>query len=149
MRTVCSAAGTPLSDTDNAVTENDFASYIAAFNRGDHGAFSAYYADDVLLELGARRLRGREAIVSFYRDLQGRIKETLVPGQVVIGESGIAAELDTRFEAMVDWPGFMVQPIRAGEVIRLVSFVMYKVRSNAFTHIRAARFAAPEVVTAP
>jgi len=128
------------------VTEADFAEYIAAFNRGDHGAFSAYYADDVLLELGARKLHGRAAIVSFYRDLQGRIKETLIPGQVVVGESGIAAELDTRFEALVDWPGFMVQPIKAGEVIRLVSFVMYQVHDNTFTHIRAARFIAPELI---
>lgn len=128
------------------MTEADFADYIAAFNRGDQRAYSAYYADDVLLELGARKLHGREAIVSFYRDLAGRIKETLVPGQVIVSENGIAAELDTRFEALVDWPGFMVQPIRAGEVIRLVSFVMYKVRSNRFTHIRAARFIAPELI---
>lgn len=131
------------------MTEADFAEYIAAFNRGDHGAFSAYYADDVLLELGARKLQGREAIVAFYAGLQGRIKETLVLGQVVVSESGIAAEIDTRFEGLADWPGFMVQPIRAGEVIRLVSFVMYKVRSNMFTHIRAARFMAPVLLAAP
>lgn len=124
--------------------DTDFAEYIAAFNRGDSDTYSSFYAEDVSLELGMQHLRGRAAIVAFYSQLRLRIKETLVLGQLIIGPNGIAAEMKTSFEGLVDWPDFIVQPIRAGEVIRLTSFVMYRVEADKFTLIRAARFRAPE-----
>jgi ketosteroid isomerase-like protein len=44
-----------------------FRDYIECFNRDDFAGFSRYYADDVVLELPKKELRGRQAIVDFYR----------------------------------------------------------------------------------
>ena len=118
----------------------DFADYIAAFNDNDFPRFTSYYADDVLLELPQRQIRGRGGIEAFYREVKSRIRETLIIKQVIADEHGLAAELDTTFTALADWPEFIVAPMRTGDVIRLVSFVMYRIANGKFTHIRSARY---------
>ena len=122
------------------VTKQQFATYIAAFNNDDFAGFTAYYADDVLLELGARQIRGRTGIESFYRDVKSKIKETLVIRQVIADEDGLATEIDTTFEALADWPDFIAGAMKKGDIIRIVSFVLYRIEHGKFTHIRSARF---------
>ena len=122
------------------LTKADFAAYINAFNNDDFPGFGKYYADDVLLELGQRQIRGRDGILDFYREVKARIRETLEIRQVVLDEEGLAAEVGTEFVALADWPEFVVRPVKQGDVIRLVSFVMYRIRDGKFAHIRSARF---------
>ncbi len=122
------------------MTKQEFAKYIAAFNDNDFPGFTAYYAENVLLELGARQIHGRAGIEAFYRDVKSKIKETLVIRQVVADEEGVATELDTTFEALQDWPDFIAGPMEKGDVIRIVSFVMYRIERGKFSHIRSARF---------
>jgi hypothetical protein len=119
--------------------KNQFRDYIDCFNRDDFAGFSKYYTDDVVLELPRKELRGRQAIVDFYREVKARIRETLQINQVVADEEGLAAEVATQFYALEDWPDFIVGPIRKGESIHIVSFVMYRIRDGKFAHIKSAR----------
>ena len=117
-----------------------FADYIDSFNRDDFEGFSKYYAEDVVLELGKRKtLRGRQAIIDFYREVKARIRETLVIQNVVADEEGLAAEVATEFHALEDWPDFIAGPIRKGESIHIVSWVFYRIVNGRFQHIRSTR----------
>jgi len=117
-----------------------FRDYIDCFNRDDFAGFTRYYTDDVLLELPQKELRGRQAIVDFYRIVKARIRETLRIREIVADEEGLAAEVDTEFLALEDWPDFIVRPVKKGDSIRIVSFVHYKIRDGRFAHIKSARF---------
>jgi hypothetical protein len=121
------------------MNKNDFRNYIDSFNRDDFPGFSRYYTDDVVLELPRKELRGRQAIVDFYREVKSKIRETLEIKQVVADEEGLAAEVATEFYALEDWPDFIVGPIRKGESIRLISLVIYRIRDGKFAHIKSAR----------
>jgi len=125
------------------MTRDDYERYITAFNDGDVERYSGYYARDVVLELGKRSIAGSQGIREFYAAVRSKVREVLVVRQFIGDETGVAAELDTSFEAIVDWPDFIVRPIKAGEIIRLVSFVMYRIKDGKFIHIRAARFGEP------
>lgn len=117
-----------------------FAEYIAAFNRGDEAGYAAYYAPNVQLSLGGRlQLNGRQAVLDHYRGVRERVLETLRLGQLVLDDGGIAAELDTQFLALLDWPDFMAGPLQRGDRLQLVSFVFYRVEHGLFTDIRTAR----------
>jgi hypothetical protein len=120
--------------------KSQFHDYIDSFNRNDFEGFAKYYADDVLLELPSKQLHGRQAIVEFYREVKARVRETLQIKQVVCDDEGLAAEVATEFFALEDWPDFIAGPLGKGESIRIVSFVMYRIRNGKFAHIRSARF---------
>jgi len=118
-----------------------FADYIASFNRDDFAGFGKYYADDVLFELGRRKqLRGRQAILDFYRDVKSKVRETLEIRDVIADESGLAAEIATEFYGLTDWPEFIAGPLKRGDAIHIVSFVLYRIRGGKFVHIRSTRF---------
>jgi hypothetical protein len=120
--------------------KSQFHDYIDSFNRNDFEGFAKYYADDVLLELPSKQLHGRQAIVEFYREVKARVRETLQIKQVVCDDEGLAAEVATEFFGLEDWPDFIAGPLGKGESIRIVSFVMYRIRNGKFAHIRSARF---------
>jgi SnoaL-like domain len=120
--------------------KQQFANYIDCFNRNDFAGFSRYYADDVVLELPKKELRGRDAIVDFYRVVKARVRETLKINEVIVDAEGLAAEVDTEFFGLEDWPDFIVAPLKKGGSIRLVSFVHYRIRAGKFAHIKSARF---------
>jgi len=126
--------------TEDVMDKSQFHDYIDSFNRNDFEGFSKYYADDVLLELPNKQLHGRQAIVDFYRVVKARVRETLQINQLVCDADGIAAEVATEFHGLEDWPEFIAGPLRKGESIRIISFVMYRMRNGKFAHIRSARF---------
>lgn len=117
-----------------------FRDYIDCFNRNDFAGFSRHYVEDVVLELPKMELRGPQAIVDFYRIVKARIRETLQINEIVADDEGLAAEVDTEFYALEDWPEFIVRPVKKGDSIRIVSFVHYKIRDGRFAHIKSARF---------
>ena len=119
--------------------KGQFRDYIECFNRNDFAGFSRYYTDDVVLELPRKVLRGRQAIVDFYKEVKARIRETLQINQVIADDEGLAAEVATEFYALQDWPDFIVAPIRKGESIHIVSFVHYVIRDGKFAHVKSAR----------
>lgn len=117
-----------------------FDGYVEAFNRSDFEGFGAYYADDVEFSGQAAELRGRQAILDFYRQVKARMNETLVVRHFVSAPDRIAVDLETRLEALVDWPEFPTGPVTAGHKIVSWSFVFYDLAEGRFTRIRSARY---------
>lgn len=121
-----------------AVTRAQFDDYIALFNDNDP-SFVKYYHPDVVLELGDRQIRTAKGIADFYAEVKAHVKETLEIGHFVSDRTGLAAEIPTEFRCFKDWDNFLGRPIEAGQVFRVVSFVMYRVEDGKFAHIKSAR----------
>lgn len=134
------ACAPPLSA--GGLTETDFREYIAAFNRNDFEGFGRYYAEDVIFEGRAGKFSKRADVLSFYRTVKSRMRETITIHDVVLGEQDIAADLETELHALVDWPDFPTGPIRAGQTIRSQNFIWYDVRDRKFVRIRSAHYRA-------
>jgi ketosteroid isomerase-like protein len=122
----------------SVITEADFRSYIAAFNRSDFDAFGHFYAADVEFFGRAAQLKGREEVVRFYRDVKSRLRETLTLHGLVVGPRAIVADLETGLLALEDWHDFPTGPLRCGETRRSQNFIWYDVADDRFTRIRSA-----------
>jgi hypothetical protein len=123
------------------MTEDQFRSYVAAFNANDFAGFGQFYADDVVFELGAmKRIDGRDAILDFYREVKAHIVEVVTPLDVIVTPTRIAMHCRTTFDTFVDWPDFEIWPTKAGDSRVVETIAMYEVAGERFTHIRGARF---------
>jgi ketosteroid isomerase-like protein len=126
--------------TGGAITDADFRGYIAAFNRGDFAVFSQYYAPQIHFQGQAGEFHSRAEVVSFYRQVKTRLRETIKILGLVIGNHDIVAELETELHALEDWPDFPTGPIHRGETRRSHNFVWYEVADGTIESIRSARY---------
>lgn len=115
--------------------------YIGAFNRRDFETFTAFYADDVVLQLGQRKtIVGKQGIRDFYTGVFEKVRETLTVHKVVLDETGLAGIVSTEFHALEDWPDFIAGPMKKGESLFIESIVVYDIGPDGkFTQIRSAR----------
>jgi len=125
------------------MTREKFAEYIRRFNNRDE-RYADLYGDDVVFEHGKYygTLRGRQAILDFYRTTWKSFTQTLVPGDVVIdNERGLmAAEMTTHLVARVDGVASQSRPegMKAGDEIVSMGVVFYEIRAGLIRHIRGA-----------
>lgn len=125
----------------NAADPAAFAAYIDAFNRGDNATFGDYYAEDVVLVVAGRReLRGKQAIFDFYKEVKAATRRTIDIVQSFSDGDGLAAELQSEFLALEDAPDFLTGPLRAGDRMRINTFVLYELSEGRFSRIRSATF---------
>jgi hypothetical protein len=118
----------------------EFMEYVQLFNANDP-SFIRFYHDDVVLELGATSIKTAKGIRDFYAEVKAHIKEKVEVTHFVSDATGIAAELPTEFRVFKDWEnGFFQRPLKAGEVMRTISFGLYNVQDRKFKHIKAARY---------
>ena len=123
------------------MTEDDFRRYVAAFNANDYAGFGAFYADDVVFELGSmKRIVGREAILDFYREVKSHITEVVTPLGVMVGPRNVAMYCRTTFDTFADWPDFEIWPTKAGDHRVVETIAWYEHNGSQFTHIRGGRF---------
>jgi hypothetical protein len=122
-------------------TREEFMEYVTLFNANDP-RFIKFYHDDVVFELNnATVIKGPQAIREFYAPVKAHIRETVQVAAFVSDATGIAAELPTEFRVYKDWEnGFFQRPLKAGEVMRTISFGFYEVKDRKFRHIRATRY---------
>jgi hypothetical protein len=125
---------------ETAITDADFRRYIAAFNRNDFAAFSQYYAPQIHFQGQAGDFHSRAEVVSFYRQVKTRLRETIKILGLVIGKQDIVADLETELHALEDWPDFPTGPIHRGETRRSHNFVWYEVAGGTIASIRSARY---------
>jgi len=122
------------------MTRAEFEQYITLFNNNDP-EFTRYYHDDVALELGTTIIRTPQGIADFYNNVKKYIRESIRINQYISDTNGIAVELPTEFICIRDWPdSFWGRPIRTGEVLRIISFVLYQLEDGKFKHIKSARY---------
>jgi hypothetical protein len=121
-------------------SREEFLKYVTLFNANDPG-FLHYYHDDVVFELGTTVIKGASAIRDFYMPVKAHVHEKVEVAQFISDATGIAAELPTEFRVYKDWEnGYFQRPLKAGEVMRTISFGLYEVKDGKFRHIRAARY---------
>lgn len=119
-----------------------FRTYIAEFNAANFDALARYYADDVIFSFnGGLTLAGRDAIVEFYRPFRKAVDETVDIRFLVMDDRHVAAELATEFRAHEDYDNFTRGPLRAGDTLRITSFVHYDIGPGGrFAAIRVGRY---------
>jgi len=128
-------------DQEPAMSEARFRAYIDAFNRDDYSEFAQFYAEDVVLVLaGKRELRGRQAIIDYYRVVKAQTRRTIHVDAVILDPHRIGAELHSEFLALEDLPHFIAGPMRRGGRIFINTFVLYDLRDGRFARIRSAEF---------
>ncbi len=133
-------AEAPAATACGGMTRERYLQYVNWFNANDL-RYLEYYHDDVVLELGNATLRGPAAIRDFYAEVKAHIRETVEVTHFVADATGIAAELPTEFRVYKDWPnGYFRRPLKVGEVFRVISLGLYRVRDGRFTDIKAARY---------
>lgn len=114
--------------------------YLTLFNANDP-RYADFYHEDVVLELGASTIRGRQGILDFYANVKRHIRESLQLTDYIADAKGIAAEVPTEFVCFNDWPdSFWNRPLKRGEVLRIVSFAFYRIVDGRFAHIKSARY---------
>ncbi len=113
--------------------------YTRAFSNADFERFSQYYTDDVVCELSATVLRGKQGIVDFYREMFKTVRESLTLHHLIADDGGIAADITSQFTAVADAPNFVVAPLRKGEFIRVRVLVYYRLRDGKIAHIKVGR----------
>ncbi|MFM1886915.1 MAG: hypothetical protein RL026_2072 [Pseudomonadota bacterium] len=134
------SAAVPAATACGGMTRERYLQYVNWFNANDL-RYLEYYHDDVVLELGNATLRGPAAIRDFYAEVKAHIRETVEVTHFVSDATGIAAELPTEFRVYKDWPnGYFRRPLKVGEVFRVISLGLYRVRDGRFTDIKAARY---------
>ena len=118
-----------------------FRAYMAAFNRHDYGELVDYYDPNVLLVIGnGTELRGRQAIVDFYRNVNDATTRTIEILDAFSDGVMLAAELQSEFLALEDSPDFPTGPLRAGDRMRINTFVLYDLVGGRYSRIRSATF---------
>ena len=123
------------------MTEEDFRSYIAAFNARDFAGFSRYYADDVEFSLGDRkRIVGKEGIVAFYTQVFEHIAEELEVVDLIVAPEGAALHSRTTFTTIKDWPDFELWSTMKGDVRTVESINMYRTAGGRIVQIKSGRY---------
>lgn len=123
------------------MTEEDFRTYLAAFNAQDFDGFSKYYADDVEFNLGDRKqIIGPRGIVDFYTGVFEHISEDLEVLDLIVAPDGAALHTRTTFTTIKDWPDFELWPTMKGDVRVVQSINMYKTANGKITKILSGRF---------
>jgi hypothetical protein len=122
--------------------EEAFRTYIAEFNAANFDALARYYADDVVFSFnGGLTLRGRDAIVEFYRPFRRAVDETVDLRFLMINDEHVAVEMATEFRAREDYANFTRGPLKAGDTVAITSFVHYDIGPDGrFAAIRVGRY---------
>jgi hypothetical protein len=121
-----------------------FLAYTRGFSEGEFETFPAYYADDVILELGSvPPIHGKSGIIDYYRKMFQEVREDLKINRLVADNDGIAADFTARFTAVKDALDFTVAPLKKGASVSLNVFVHYTLRDGLISHIQVARRGQP------
>lgn len=123
-----------------------FRAYVAAFSNADFERFARFYTDDVVLHLtgSVGDIRGRQAIIDFYRPMFVQVRETLVIETLEAGDAGIVMEATSRFTAIGDAPDFIIGPLHAGQWYDVPVRVEYALRDGLICDIHVTRRGEPQ-----
>ena len=118
-----------------------FEAYSAAFSGAEFERFPQYYTEDVVLHLTSSvgDIVGRQGIVDFYRPMFARVRETVIPEKLDVGDERIVYDAVSRFTAIEDAPDFVVGPLKKGEFYDVPVRVEYTLRDGLICDIHVTR----------
>jgi hypothetical protein len=115
-------------------------SYIAAFQAHDYERFGAFYTGHVVLEMGdAEPIHGREAVLTYYRNLFTRIDEDGDISVVETTDDMISMEGTASYRAKQDDPDFPFGAFKQGESREMRLCTQYDLRDGLISRIRIAQ----------
>ena len=115
--------------------------YMDAFNSQNYPELLKFYHDDVVLTIAnGTELRGKAAIVAFYNKATSKTTRVIKVLDVFGNDDRIAAELESEFLALEDFPDFTSGPMSKGDRLYANTFVIYELRDGLFSRIRSAPF---------
>jgi hypothetical protein len=126
-------------------TSRDDAVLPPGLTAADFEAALRAFADDVRFSFGnGPSLRGRNEVVAFYRPFHEHVRETVEIQFLIMDHRHVAVELAAEFRAIKDFDRFTRGPLKAGDVVRLTSFVHYDVDpAGRFSAIRVGSYGEP------
>ena len=146
---IAGSAPASAAEGEEHMTHEQYDAYLAAFNAGDD-SFADYYDDDVVFYHAPMfgTLRGKQAIVDFYRDIRTRIEETVTATTVVVdNDKGIiAAELSTRLVAKQPGVAMPSGNLDVGDAIISDGTVYYTLKNGKIAVIRGSKSGARKVL---
>lgn len=83
-------------------TEQDYLTYVAAFNARDYARLETFFADDFALENAGFKVQGKRAFRAFYAFLHQYVRETVLFRGFYPGKDGFVAHVVIRFEGLQD-----------------------------------------------
>lgn len=133
---------------EQQMTHEQYDAYLKAFNAGDD-SFADFYDDDVVFYHAPMfgTLRGKQAIIDFYRDIRTKIDETVTATTVVVdNDHGImAAELSTRLVAKQPGVAMPSGDLNVGDAIISEGTVYYTLKNGKIAVIRGSKSGARKV----
>jgi ketosteroid isomerase-like protein len=134
---------------DAARALESFRQYIDAFNRSDFDGFSRYYMPDIDFRGRGGTFAGKDAVLTFYRGVKARMRETLTIRGLVVGKRQWVADIVTELYAQEDWPDFASGAIKKGETRRSENFIWYELEGDKFKRVRSGRHSGNPAPTTP
>lgn len=117
-----------------------FDEYVAAFNAGDFELCKArFFTPDVMLQ-GAKITAHGDDMIRFLSDMRKSVREEIELITAAFTEDHILAEAKIYFTADADAPNFFLQPLRAGEVIKVRYMMSYTLAGGRIQKIRTYRW---------
>ena len=141
MMLVCADQSAAQTSSQPEMTHERYATYLSLFNAADPN-YADYYDPDIVFHhdpmFGV--LRGREAILAFYRRLRGQLDEHVTARTVVIDHEKqiMAAELSTKLVAKVDGIKMPSGFLNKGDMIVSEGTVYYALKDGRITEIRSS-----------
>ncbi|MCW2404587.1 ketosteroid isomerase-like protein [Sphingobium sp. B1D7B] len=130
------------------MTRQRFEEYLRLFNAGDE-RFAQFYANDVVFHHAPMFgvLKGRQAIVDFYKNIRLQVSEEVTPHVVVVDnrQGLMAAELSTRLVALRDGVAMPSGNLKRGDMIMTEGTVYYTLENGLISTIRGSRSGAQKV----
>jgi len=123
---------------------NEYLEYIDYFNSQQ---YDNYYTDDIVVQLPAKKLEGKQAVKDFYTEVNRYVHETIRVKKVFMDNNDLVANIWSDFYCHKDWKDFIVCPVTTGQMVRVELVVLYTMQDNKFSHIRAGRLTGPIVKT--
>lgn len=138
---VFAALSTSCVAPNTGMTQDAYHLYLQRFSAGDD-RYADMYDDNVVFTHDPKfgTLRGRQAILDFYRKIRLDLKETVQASMVVIdNEQGVmAAELTTQLVAIRDGVEMPSGRLNMGDTIISRGTVYYGLRDGRIITIRAS-----------
>ncbi len=110
--------------------------YYETFNTCDLEALEDFYTEDLTLDYQTITIKGRKAILDYFKDYFNAVKEKITPLQIFIDGDNIAVEISDELTAKVDIPDLMGTPVKANESIVVKFGAFYDARGDKICRIR-------------
>ena len=120
----------------------DLQDYLDQFNGKNYDAQIAYYAPDVEYKVGNLTLDSPQKIKDFYADFHTYSKEFVRIHDFVIDGDTVAVSMPSMFAPFRDYEKHGLS-FKAGEEVKIVSFIFYTLKDGKIWRIRVARYNGP------